>query len=103
MSAQLAIDDPLVFLSYAKEDRAKAIRIYEQLKKLNLRPWLDQHHLTPGQDWDLTIRQAITRCRLFLVLLSDRSINKQGYVQREIRLALRIAEEQPQGKVYIVP
>lgn len=31
------------------------------------------------------------------------SIDKAGYVQREIKLALDVAEEQPEGAIYIIP
>jgi hypothetical protein len=38
-----------------------------------------------------------------LVCLSQGSINKSGYVQREIKAALDVADEQPQGEIFVVP
>jgi class 3 adenylate cyclase len=38
-----------------------------------------------------------------LVCLSRGSINKRGYVQREIKSALDVADEQPEGSVFLIP
>jgi hypothetical protein len=37
------------------------------------------------------------------VCLSKASIGKTGYVQREIRMILDLADEQPEGKIFIIP
>jgi hypothetical protein len=34
---------------------------------------------------------------------SKASINKEGYVQREIRYALDVADEKPEGAIFIIP
>ena len=54
-SGQLELEQPLAFISYAREDRAKATDIYDRLRRLNLRPWLDQHHLVAGQDANVVL------------------------------------------------
>jgi hypothetical protein len=99
----LELIEPFVFLSYAKEDRDKVLRIYKRLKEENLRPWIDEHHLAPGSDWDVVVRRTIRRCRFFAVFLSSNSVNKRGYIQREIRLALDVVEELPSENVFIMP
>ena len=38
-----------------------------------------------------------------IVCLSDHSITKQGFVQKEIRFALDIADEHPPGRIFIIP
>ena len=38
-----------------------------------------------------------------IVCLSHRSINKIGFVQREVKFALDVAEEQPEGSIFIIP
>jgi hypothetical protein len=35
--------------------------------------------------------------------LSSRSVRKEGYIQKEIKLALDIAEEKPEGTIFIIP
>ena len=35
--------------------------------------------------------------------LSEKSISKSGYVQKEIKYALDIADEQPEGSIFLIP
>jgi hypothetical protein len=55
-----------IFISYAKEDRAFAINICEQLKKYGFHPWLDVIDLLPGQEWRVEIKKAIREARFSL-------------------------------------
>jgi hypothetical protein len=92
-----------IFLSYAKEDSEFVRRVRARLQKVGLRPWLDEHDLLPGQDWDEAIRGAIRSSAAFVAFLSTRAVDKTGYVQKEIREALDVAERMPQGRMFIVP
>ena len=56
----LDIDDSTkasVFISYAKEDKVAAHKLYQDLKRLGLNPWLDEESLVVGQNWKFEIRQ----------------------------------------------
>jgi hypothetical protein len=77
--------------------------LYERLVADGVDVWLDQEKLMPGQNWREEIPQAIRESDIFLVCLSKNSINKEGYVQREIREALEVAEEKPEGTIFIIP
>lgn len=68
-----------------------------------MRPWLDDAEILPGQDWEHEIRMAVRSSDVVVVCLSRTSIAKSGYVQKEIRLALDVADEQPDGVIFIVP
>jgi len=92
-----------VFISYAKEDKSDAEKLYSDLQQAGVKPWLDSMDLVPGQNWDATITKAISESRYFIALLSSRSVRKKGYVQKEIRHALNIATEYPEDKIYIIP
>lgn len=35
--------------------------------------------------------------------LSNKSVTKEGYVQKEIKLALDLADEKPEGVIFIIP
>jgi len=94
---------PRVFLSYASEDFSRVKPLYDQLKKQGLQPWLDRENLLPGVDWDKEIIRQIKRSDFVLFCLSTRSTNKRGYVQKELRTALRTLEEIPGGHVYLIP
>lgn len=100
---QLKLQEPRIFLSYAKEDKGKVSAIYRRLLTERLNPWLDVKDLLPGQDWDKVIISAIRNARFVLVFLSNHSINKRGYVQKEIGEALDVAEQMPEGELFIIP
>ena len=94
---------PQIFLSYASEDFDEVKPLYERLKDQGLRPWLDRENLLPGVDWDREISREIKKSHFVLVCLSSRSLTKRGYVQKEIRTALRVFEEVPAGQTFLIP
>ena len=76
-----------VFLSYAREDWGDVEPIYAFLRAEGLDVWVDQVNLVPGQNWEAEIRHAIEASHVFIACLSKRSVNAEGYVQKELRLA----------------
>ncbi|MCP4547317.1 MAG: toll/interleukin-1 receptor domain-containing protein [bacterium] len=92
-----------VFISYAREDNEAAVRAVLRLESRGIRPWYDKRSILPGQDWRHAVRQAVGQCRVFLALMSSRSIDKQGYVQKELRLALGMLDEFPPDSIYLIP
>lgn len=93
-----------VFLCHASQDKPSVRGLYKRLNAEGwIDPWLDEEKLLPGQDWDLEIRKAIREADAILVVLSRKSITKEGYVQKEIKRALDIADEKPDGTIYIIP
>ncbi len=92
-----------VFLCHCSEDKPRARRVHARLKRAGLRPWLDEVDLQPGDDWEPATRDAVRAADIVLVLLSPRSVDKDGFVQKEIGFALDRAEEKPEGKPYIIP
>ncbi len=102
MSTQ-STEDLRVFLSHAREDREPAAELYGRLKRNGFRPWMDEKDLLPGQPWRTAIAKAIRQADVFLVLLSQHSTSKRGFVQKEIRLGIEIWEERPEGDVFLIP
>lgn len=99
------IDRPLkVFLCHSSSDKSFARNLYEHLNKLpNVDPWLDEKKLLPGDNWQLEIEKAVKTSDIVLVCLSKLSINKEGFVQKEIKYALDVADEKPEGTIFIIP
>jgi hypothetical protein len=93
----------LVFLGHSHGDKEIVRNLYRKLKADNFNCWFDEEDLLGGQDWDFEITSAIRRSKLFLACLSKASITKAGYLQKEIRRALDVADEQPEGVAYIIP
>jgi hypothetical protein len=94
---------PQIFLSYASEDFSEVRPLFERLKEEGLHPWLDRENLLPGVDWDREISREIKKSHFVLVCLSQRSITKRGYVQSEIKTALKAFEAVPAGQTYLIP
>jgi hypothetical protein len=91
-----------VFLSHAHSD-AKAVRaLYDRLSADGVDAWLDKEKLLPGQDWELEIRKAVREADVVVVCLS-KQFNQAGYRQKEVRIALDTAMEQPEGEIFIIP
>ena len=66
-------------------------------------PWLDEEKLLPGQNWDIEIKKAVRAADAIIVFLSDISVKKEGYIQKELRFALDLALEKPEEEIFIVP
>jgi hypothetical protein len=94
---------PKVFISYAREDEKPATQLYDRLHASGYRPWIDIRDLRGGQEWELVIRQAIHDADFVVVCLSNRSMSKRGFIQREIRFALECYESIPFGQAFLVP
>jgi len=93
-----------VFLCHSLDDKPAVRDLHKALKLYNgIQPWLDEIDLLPGQDWDLEIRKAVKRADIVLVCLSLSSITKRGYIQKEIKYALDVADEQPEGSIFLIP
>lgn len=92
-----------IFLCHSSNDKAEVRSLYAKLLEDGFEPWLDEENLLPGQDWQREIPRAVRNSDIVIVCLSRGSINKSGYIQKEIKFALDIADEQPEGTVFIIP
>jgi hypothetical protein len=92
-----------IFISYAKEDRPAARKVYEQLKQKGFSAWLDVFNLRPGQEWQVEIKKAIKNSAVFLACLSKHAVSKRGFVQSELNSALKILDTIPEGEIYLIP
>lgn len=93
----------MIFLSYVKEDRERVLPFYDLLSSHGHDPWMDCKKIIGGQDWDYEIRRALDRSEIVVVFISNNSIDKRGYAQREIKLAIDKYEERLTGDIYIIP
>jgi SOS-response transcriptional repressor LexA len=92
-----------VFLCHSSEDKPKVRKLYRRLVSDGFDAWLDEEKLIPGHNWDYEIRKAMQETDVVIICLSNNAVNKAGYVQKEIRQAIDKANEQPEGKVYLIP
>jgi hypothetical protein len=93
-----------VFLCHASQDKPIVREFYQRLCTEGwIDPWLDEEKLLPGQDWDLEIEKAVEAADAVIVCVSNQSVTKEGYVQKEIRKVLDIALEKPEETIFIIP
>jgi formylglycine-generating enzyme required for sulfatase activity len=97
------MDEVRIFISYAREDEVRVKQLYRRLADAGFQPWLDREHIIPGMKWEPAIKKALKQSDFVLVCLSATSINKRGFLQREIKQALEQAEEKLEHDVYLIP
>ncbi len=96
-------DEIRIFISYAREDQARVRELYDHLVDAGYHPWLDREHIRPGQQWEPIIKRALKQSHFALVCLSATSINKRGFLQKEIKQALEQALEKFEDDVWLIP
>jgi len=92
-----------VFLCHSSGDKPIVREIYKKLRGDSFEPWLDEEDLIGGQKWQDEIVRMIQTSHVVLVCLSRSSVDKSGYLQKEIRLALDTADKQPAGTIFLIP
>src|SRR5215813_1572614 len=92
-----------VFLCHSTPDKPQVRKLYARLQQDGYDPWLDEKNLIPGQDWQEEISKAIRACDVVLVCLSQGSVTKDGFVNKEIKFALDRADEKPPDTIFIIP
>lgn len=78
--------DAYVFLSYRKKDRAHANELMRMIHKdplcRDIAIWYDEF-LTPGEDFDNEIENAMKKSKLFTLLVTPNLVIEKNYVQSE--------------------
>ncbi len=93
-----------VFLCHSSGDKPIVRELYQKLAAEGwIDVWLDEEKLYPGQDWNYEIEKAVEAADVIIVCLSTNSVTKEGYVQRELKYALDIALEKPEGTIFVIP
>lgn len=93
-----------VFLCHSVKDKLAVRELSARLKaEAWIDPWLDEDKLLPGQDWHEEIEKAVEKTDVVIVFLSNKSVTQEGYVQRELKLALDVADEKIENTIFIIP
>ncbi|MCP4106641.1 MAG: toll/interleukin-1 receptor domain-containing protein [Desulfobacteraceae bacterium] len=92
-----------IFISYARQNENCAEKLYQDLVSEGYQPWFAKETLLPGQEWKKEIKTGIKSSDIVILLLSRVSVNKRGYFQREMRLAIDMLQEIPEGNIYLIP
>ena len=92
-----------VFLCHSHKDKPLVRSLCAWLRAENVDPWFDEESLLPGQDWHEEIKKALRSIDAVIICFSTRWVNKAGFIHKEIKTVLEIADEQPPGNIFIIP
>lgn len=92
-----------VFLCHSSSDKEIVRRLYTRLCGNGIDAWLDEEKLLPGQKWEVEIPKAVKSSDVVVVCLSKNAIDKSGYIQKEILMALEVADEKPVDTIFLIP
>jgi len=76
----------MAFISYSSLDREIAEEVKEELKKANIKVWIDKDNISLGSEYTEEIYYAIKKASHFIVIITPNSL-KSKHVLREVALA----------------
>ncbi|NIR44895.1 MAG: toll/interleukin-1 receptor domain-containing protein [Gemmatimonadetes bacterium] len=95
---------PLVFISYASDDEAKAVKLARALRRAkDIDVWIDIEQIEPADDFLDKMTDGIKRADKFIVCLSPAFTSRPptSWVRRELKQA--IVKEVKSGQLSIIP
>src|SRR5262249_4063802 len=90
--------DPLIFLSYAHEQRPIAEEVCVALSVRGYDVFFDRSTLQAGVEYDAQIQRAVEECDLFVFLISPESLEPGSYTLTELGFA-KGRWKNPSGRV----
>jgi hypothetical protein len=75
-----------VFISHSKDDRLTAYALCNKLESAGVRCWIGPRDVEPGVDWGAAIIEAISGCRIMVLIFSLKA-NGSRHVHREVQRA----------------
>jgi hypothetical protein len=91
------------FLCHSSTDKELVRKLYDRLCANGIDAWIDEEKLLVGQRWEVEIGRAVRNSDVVIVCLSQNAIDKSGFIQKEILMALDVAEEKPEDMVFVIP
>jgi hypothetical protein len=82
------------FLSYASEDRARALDVWNGMKIVGAEPFMDVVSMRAGEGWEHRLEKEIERHDLF-VLFWSRHARASEWVMREAAFAMKCSKRDP--------
>src|SRR5579871_531635 len=76
---------------------------YSELKRESYDVWMDFHEIKGGQNWEFEIQQAMDSAAIIVAFISNNSITKRGYLQKELRIALEKYQEKLMDDIFLIP
>ena len=77
-----------VFISHSSKDKVMADAICAGLEARGIRCWIAPRDVQPGEEWTKAIVEAITACKVFLLVFTTNS-NASSQIVKELDCATR--------------
>lgn len=94
---------PIIFISYANEDKRRVTALYKKLEQAGYKPWMDKKNILGGSDWKGSIKRAIQNSDVFVYCLSHQSVNKRGVLVQELNMAREVESNLLSSDIFIIP
>lgn len=91
------------FISYTTKDRDRIEPYIRAITDNGFGVWVDYLNIKPGQNWKIEISRALDKADFVVIFISNNSIDRTGFVQKEIHIALDKYQERIYGEIYIIP
>ena len=92
-----------IFFAFAEEDDEKTYDIYLKLMDLGYDPWMYSKDGLGGEKWKEKIEQKIRESDKVIICFSKQSVVKDGFFQKELKIAIDEYEEKPKDTIYLIP
>jgi len=92
-----------IFISYAHQDEKYKNELLKHLSNLQRKGIIEGWHdrlITPGKNWDESIKSALYECEVILFLISSDFLASDYIYDTEIKIAL---ERYEKGQVQLIP
>jgi len=70
-----------------------------------IEPWFNKetNDLSPGEEWEAIVPEKIQSSDAMIICLSSKSVHRAGFFQTEIKRAISLQDQQPEGTSFIAP
>jgi len=104
LSSHASLERPIltIFISHSNPDRFVVKDIKAQLQQRGFRPCLCEIDKSLGRDAGDEVKMAIRSSDIVLICLSKYAFSKAGEVDEQIKLALDVIHELPEGTSFVV-
>lgn len=91
------------FLCYSPSDESFVRDLHKRLTAEGIDVWFHEEKLLGGQKWQQEVLKAMRNTDAVIVCVSQNFIKGVGFFQTELQIALELADEQPEGVLFIIP
>jgi len=91
------------FMCHAADDKPVVRLVYHMLKAIGIEPWFDEEALIGGDEWSKRAVSALRESDVVIVFLSRNSVQKRGFIQREIKEAVKAHDLQRENSLFVIP